>query len=79
MTPAKKQPKDFESAISRLEQITELMESGESSLEESIALYSEGIELAQFCNKQLSDTEKKIKMIAEENGVFKEVPFEGEE
>ena len=79
MTPGKKKPKDFESAIGRLEQITELMESGESSLEDSISLYTEGIELARFCNKQLSDTEEKIKMIAEENGLFTEVPFERED
>jgi len=39
----KKEYKDFESAIKRLEEIVGILESGESSLEESIALYTEGV------------------------------------
>ncbi len=69
---AKKDPKDFESAIKRLEEITDLLEEGETSLEESINLYTEGLKLAGFCNKQLEDSEKKVKVISEESGLFTE-------
>lgn len=59
MTP-KKEYKDFESAMARLEEIVMLLEGGESSLEESIALYTEGIKIAEFCNKKLNDAEGQI-------------------
>ena len=35
----------FESAIERLEEIVRKLESGDASLDESIKLYSEGVEL----------------------------------
>lgn len=58
--PAKKEYKDFESAINRLEEITEQLESGELSLEDSIKLYTEGVEIAGVCNKKLTEAEGKI-------------------
>ena len=76
---AKKKHKDFESAIERLEEITEQLESGDSSLEESIALYTEGLEIAGFCDKKLAETEKKVKMIQEKDGVLTERAIETSE
>lgn len=73
---AKKQYKDFESALKRLEEITELMESGNVSLEESIDLYTEGLEIAKYCNKKLSEAEKKIKIIKEKGGLMVEQEFQ---
>lgn len=78
----KKKYKDFESAIERLEEITVLLESGQSSLEESIGLYTEGLEIARFCDERLSETEKTIKIIQEKDGVLTETEqeiFEGGE
>ncbi len=72
---AKKQYKDFESALKRLEEITELMETGEVSLEVSIELYTEGLEVAKFCNKKLTEAEKKITIIKEKEGSFVEEDF----
>ncbi len=57
---AKKEYKDFESAINRLDEITEQLESGELSLEDSIELYTEGVEIAGICNKKLTEAEGKI-------------------
>ena len=56
----KKQYKDFESALARLEEIVGDLESGELSLEKSIALYTEGVEIAQVCDKKLTEAEGKI-------------------
>ncbi len=53
----------FESAIERLEEIVRKLESGDASLDESIKLYSEGVELVGKCNKKLDDTELKIKLL----------------
>lgn len=79
MTTKKKQ-NDFESAIERLEEITNLLEDGDATLEESIKLYTEGLDLANLCNKKLAKAEKKIKQICENNGILSEVEMEtGEE
>ena len=76
----KKKPKDYESAISRLEEITEKLETGDAKLEESISLYTEGLEIARFCDNKLGEAEKKIKVITEKNGLFQERDFdEGED
>ena len=70
--------KDYESAMERLEEITEQLESGEPKLEEAIKLYSEGLEIAKFCNTRLNEANEKIKVIVENNGLFEEEEFTGE-
>jgi exodeoxyribonuclease VII small subunit len=79
MPPKKKKAENFESALSRLEEITADLESGKSSLEQSIELYSEGLSLAKECHKKLSAAEKKIKLIAKKNDIEVEEDFEPEE
>ena len=72
--------KDYEAAMSRLQEITSSLESGEAKLEESIDLYTEGLEIAHFCDQKLEEAEKKIKVIMEKNGQFVEQEFgEGED
>lgn len=73
---SKKKYKDFETALARLEKITELLETGEQPLESAIALYSEGLEISRFCDEQLKQAEAKIRIIAESNGIMKETEFE---
>jgi exodeoxyribonuclease VII small subunit len=79
MAAEAKKYKDFESALARLEEITNLLESGDVKLEKSIALYSEGVEIAAFCNKQLTEANKKIMRLKELNKELVEVPFDEEE
>lgn len=79
MTAKGKKYKDFESALARLEEITNLLESGDIKLEKSIALYSEGVEIAAFCNRQLTEANKKIMRLKELNKELVEVPFDEEE
>lgn len=74
----KKDIKDFETAINRLEEITEKLESGEVTLEESMSLYTEGMEIAAYCNMKLVEVEKKIKAVKEKNLELIEEPFEEE-
>jgi exodeoxyribonuclease VII small subunit len=77
--PPRKKYKDYETAMTRLDDITERLESGEVKLEEAIELYSEGLEIARFCTRKLSEAEKKIKIIAEKNGLITEREFGEEE
>ena len=79
MAAETKKYKDFESALARLEEITNLLESGDVKLEKSIALYSEGVEIAAFCNKQLTEANKKIMRLKELNKELVEVPFDEDE
>ncbi len=57
---------DFEKALTRLQEISELLEQKEVSLDESIKLYEEGIELAKQCYDVLNDAELKISTLQEE-------------
>ncbi|RKX26523.1 MAG: exodeoxyribonuclease VII small subunit [Candidatus Zixiibacteriota bacterium] len=75
----KKKPEDYESAMTRLEEITEQLESGELKLEKAIDLYTEGLGIAKFCNEKLTQAEEKIKIIAQKDGLTVEKDFdEGE-
>ena len=72
----KKENLTFEVASARLEEIVKLLENGNSSLDESLKLYEEGIALVRFCNQSLDNAEKRIKMlVSDSNGGMSEVDF----
>lgn len=75
----KKEYKDFESAMARLEEIVAALETGEAGLEESIALYTEGVQIAEICNKKLSDAEGQIARLSKMAEKFKLENFAGDE
>ena len=50
----------FEEAIIKLNQITEKLESGELSLENSIELFKEGMDLSAFCKKELENAQLNV-------------------
>lgn len=53
----------FEAALKRLEEIVRKLESGEATLDESIALYGEGDRLKQQCEARLLAAKAKIEKI----------------
>ena len=53
----------YEDAFNRLQKITELLENGNVSLDDSIKYYEQGILLKNFCEKKLKDAEMKIKNV----------------
>ena len=58
---AKKKTKNtFEDNLSRLEEISTLLESEELGLDESISLFEEGIKLSKSCMTALKKAELKI-------------------
>ncbi len=68
----------FESATQRLEEIVRQLEKGNSSLDDSLKLYEEGVSLVRFCNEALENAEKKIKiLVADANGEMSEKDFSG--
>ena len=57
---AKRKEETFEDNLNRLQEISELLESDELGLEESIKLYEEGIKLSKICYSKLETAELKI-------------------
>ncbi len=56
----KKAEKNFEKAISELEERVKILESGDITLEESIEEYKKGMDLAAFCMEILKKAEQEI-------------------
>ena len=57
----------YEDAFNRLQKITELLEDGNVSLDDSIKYYEQGILLKNFCEKKLKDAEMKIKNVLDKS------------
>ena len=63
----KKKENNFESALIRLEEISDLLENEDTPLEDSIKLFEEGIELKEFCEEKLKSAKLKIDKIEKKN------------
>lgn len=62
---AKKDQSDrkFESALEELEGVIEQLESGDLSLEDSLAAFEKGVGLVKYCNQKLSEVEQKVELL----------------
>lgn len=69
--------KSFEDAMLELEDIVSKLEKGDTSLEESILNFQQGIELSRYCAAKLDEAEKKISILLEDKeGKFIEKDFD---
>ena len=50
----------FESAVTRIEEISKLLEDKNISLDDSIKLFEEGTRLSDYCSESLKNAEQKI-------------------
>jgi exodeoxyribonuclease VII small subunit len=57
------EPASFEQALDELDALVRQMESGELSLDASIAAYRRGAELARYCQGKLAVAEQEIKQL----------------
>lgn len=55
----------FEDALKELEEIVKKLENGETSLEESMSLFEEGVRLTKNCRKMLDEAQLKVKKVTE--------------
>lgn len=70
----------FEEAMKKLESIVETLGEGNLSLDESLKMFEEGMELYKFCNKKLDEAEYKVeKLIEKEGGEISVEEFKVEE
>jgi exodeoxyribonuclease VII small subunit len=66
----------YEEIVQRLTKVVERLEGGGLSLEESIAAFEEGIQLARAGAQKLEEAEKKVEQLLDDG---RTVPFRGEE
>ena len=66
----------FEAAIARLEVIVKAMEGDTVSLDESLALYEEGIALVRRLSRELDEAEQRVQILQRTpDGEIKPAPF----
>lgn len=53
----------FEVALERLEAIVRQLEAGALTLDESLALFQEGVGLSRYCQQKLGEAEAKIDLL----------------
>lgn len=53
----------FEEAYKKLEEIAERLESSDITLDESIALFEEGVKLSKYCDEMLLKAKQKIEIL----------------
>ncbi len=58
---------NLEDALAELEDITNKIEEGDLSLDESLALFEQGIALTRLCSSKLETARQKIEKLVEEN------------
>ena len=61
------EPQNFEAALAELEKVVQRMESGEMSLEQSLAAHQRGLELAQYCQATLAQAQQQVKVLEGES------------
>ena len=77
MAKKDQQNKKFEAALEELEQVVEQLESGDLSLEDSLAAFEKGVGLVKLCNQKLTEVEKKVELLVKDKeGKLQLKPFE---
>jgi exodeoxyribonuclease VII small subunit len=68
MAKSKTSKIDFEKSLAELEQLVEEMESGELSLDQSLAKFEKGVSLTKLCQQALKDAEQRVNILLEKHG-----------
>lgn len=66
----------FEQAMAGLEEALKALSQGEVPLEEAVAQYKKGLDMASQCQKMLRDAESEIKIL--QNGIEQDFQVEAE-
>ncbi|MGE0401097.1 MAG: exodeoxyribonuclease VII small subunit [Kofleriaceae bacterium] len=65
----------FDQIMARLRDVVARLESGELSLEQSLAVYEEGVQLARKGQQLLASAEKRVEILVSASGTVEVVPF----
>ena len=68
---------EFEEALKRLGEIVRELEKGDLSLEDSLKLFEEGMDMSRICSRKLTSAKEKLeRLIGEKDGTFKIEPHD---
>ncbi|MHB8829522.1 MAG: exodeoxyribonuclease VII small subunit [Syntrophales bacterium] len=67
----------FEVMLAKLEELVRRMETGEMTLEESLAAFEEGIKLSRNCSKTLDEAQRKVEILLHDGEKLTTAPFAG--
>ena len=74
---AEEKPRKFEDGLAELEATVARLESGELSLEDSLAAFERGVGLVKSLNERLGAVEQRIEVLTRDgNGALKTRPLE---
>jgi exodeoxyribonuclease VII small subunit len=77
MVPPVSEPETgFDAILARLREVVARLESGELTLEQSLAVYEEGVGLARKGQQLLTAAEKRVEILVSASGKVETVPFE---
>ncbi|HEY1213077.1 MAG TPA: exodeoxyribonuclease VII small subunit [Bryobacteraceae bacterium] len=71
-------PPSFEASLEELERIVKELEKGELPLEQSLALFENGMRLSAECKRQLEEAETRVEMLMRKGSEMVPVPFDTE-
>jgi exodeoxyribonuclease VII small subunit len=66
----------FEQILARLREVVIRLESGELSLEQSLAAYEEGVQLARRGQQLLATAERRVEILVSASGTVEVAPFD---
>lgn len=66
----------FDQILARLREVVTRLESGELSLEQSLAVYEEGVQLARKGQQLLVSAEKRVEILISASGTVEVAPFD---
>ena len=75
----KKSGQSFEKSLQELETLVTKLESGDLSLEDSLAAFEQGIKLTRECQQHLTEAEQKVSMLIGESDELELVDFDENE
>lgn len=70
---------DFEKALSELESLVEKLESGESTLDQSLADFKRGVELTRQCQAVLDQARQSVEQLLDPDDDSSTVPLDADE
>ena len=65
----------FDQIMARLREVVARLESGELSLEQSLQVYEEGVQLARKGQHLLASAEKRVEILVSASGTVEVIPF----
>lgn len=69
----------FDALLVRLREVVQKLESGELSLEQSLAVYEEGVQLARRGQQLLASAEKRVEILVSTSAGVEAQPFDSNE